>query len=74
MGVVTVPIDAIEKQEEQTFCVLVNGERHLVELGVSTDSEVEVLSGLKVGDVVRLPRRNNIGLQAPIESTSSTDE
>jgi RND family efflux transporter MFP subunit len=62
--VLTVPVQALDRQGNQVTVLRVNGqdklERATVQLGLETPDRVEVLSGLSVGDLVVISARSQL--------------
>jgi len=51
-GVLTIPMDALRRDEQGWYVYLSDGSTQNVEIGIMTDSRVEIISGLAEGQEV----------------------
>ena len=52
-GALSLPLDFVERDNENCFVTKVNGEKVKIKVGIQDDMHVEILEGLKEGDIVK---------------------
>ncbi|MEM7697616.1 MAG: hypothetical protein AAF236_04340 [Verrucomicrobiota bacterium] len=68
-----IPEAAVKTEDDESHVTLESGEKRKVELGFREDDQVEVLKGLKTGDIIKLPGEEEKSDDEPAASDSEKE-